>query len=310
MEKRADTVPIVGPAFGNDVDDAARGMAELGFVAGRQHLKFGDRLLVELRRRAARQRVFVRHPVNQVIGVAAAISEHRRGLIAVRIGLPVERDAGHELEQVEVVAPIDRQLDDLARRNRAARARCVRFEQRRFASYRHRVADRPCFERDIEGDSAVERHLQFLELASGETSLRNQDFVIARRQSRQPIEPLAAGRHIAFRGERRAAYLNLRARDRRALRVFDYAFNRGRGLGHDRERRSAERQAEKTHSSSQVFHCLCLQSKVRNTARSPVNGNLREPVIGVVRLSRLCVSHFYNNGGNQVKENLQYILQI
>src|SRR5262249_29840249 len=60
VEERGDAVPVVRPALGDDVDDAAGGVAELSLGAGRQPLKLGDRLLVELRRRAARHRVLVR----------------------------------------------------------------------------------------------------------------------------------------------------------------------------------------------------------------------------------------------------------
>ena len=107
----------VAAALGNDVHDRSRCLAELGFVAVGQHLEFGDAFLSELLGRSAVHGVLVRYPVNQEIVVAAPFAQHRVGAVTVRVDLAVDGDAGHELQQVEIVSSVDGQLGDLARRD-------------------------------------------------------------------------------------------------------------------------------------------------------------------------------------------------
>src|SRR5262249_57354831 len=98
----------------------------------------------------------------------------------------------------------------------------------------------------VDVGGALARHFILLAGGGGGGGVGTRVFISPRGQSRQPIKPLAVGRRIAIRGERRAADFNLRAGDRRALRVLDHAFDRGRGLGRERGSQSAERQAEKS----------------------------------------------------------------
>src|SRR5947208_4303319 len=49
MVCRGEAVEVVAARFRDDIDDAARGMAEFGFVTGGDDLKFRDGVLVELR---------------------------------------------------------------------------------------------------------------------------------------------------------------------------------------------------------------------------------------------------------------------
>jgi hypothetical protein len=52
-------VRSIATGFGDDVDDTARGVAELGFVTGSNDLKLSDGVLIELRGRAAREFVSI-----------------------------------------------------------------------------------------------------------------------------------------------------------------------------------------------------------------------------------------------------------
>ena len=59
-------------------------------------------------------------PVNQEVVVPAPFAQHRVGAVTVRVDLAVDGDARHQLQQVEIVASVDGQLGDLARRDGAA----------------------------------------------------------------------------------------------------------------------------------------------------------------------------------------------
>ena len=127
MKERADTVKTIPTALGDDIDYRPRCLSELGFVAGRQHLKLGNRFLIKLRGRPAVNGVFVRVSINEKIVIAAPLAQHRRRGIAGGVGLPVDSDSGHELQQVKVVTPVDWQVLDLLRSDGQTRGRCVRL---------------------------------------------------------------------------------------------------------------------------------------------------------------------------------------
>src|SRR5262252_4520176 len=109
---------LVIAAPGYDVDDGARSLSELSLIAGRQHLELRNRLLIELRRRAAIHRVLVWLAVDHEIVISGPLAEHRCGVVATDVGLAVDDRSGHELHQVEIVAPVDRHILNLARSNR------------------------------------------------------------------------------------------------------------------------------------------------------------------------------------------------
>ena len=112
MKQRADAVKFVPAAFGDDIDYRSRRLSKLGLIAGRQNLKLGDCLLVKLCGRPAADGVFVRLSIDEEIVIAASLAKHRVGVVAS--GLPVDGDSRHELQEVEVVSPIDGQVLDLA----------------------------------------------------------------------------------------------------------------------------------------------------------------------------------------------------
>ena len=188
-------------ALGDDVDDGARGLPELRLVAARQHLELGNRFLIELLRRSAVDGVLVRLPVNQKIVVAAPLAQHRIGSVAIRIGLPVDGHAGHELQQVEVVPAVDRQLGDLARRDGRAR-RGGRWIERRRA-HGDGLLHAADLQRHVEGDDAVERHVE-RGRARRQARGRDGDRVGPGRQRRQAVDASRVGRGAALGGQRRA----------------------------------------------------------------------------------------------------------
>src|SRR5436190_2407554 len=107
MKQRPGAMIVVAAAPGDDVDDCSRCLSELSLITGRQHLKLGNRLLIELRSRPAINGIFVWLSVNQEIVVAATFAQHRISVITAGVGLAVDGYAGHELQQAEVVSPVD-----------------------------------------------------------------------------------------------------------------------------------------------------------------------------------------------------------
>ena len=107
-------VSIVGAGLGDDVDDATRCMAELGLVSGSDDLELRDRVLIELRRRAAAQFVLIGKTINQEPGVVGALTQDRRGVVAIEIGLAVDGHAGDQLHQVQIIPPVDGHVHNLA----------------------------------------------------------------------------------------------------------------------------------------------------------------------------------------------------
>src|ERR687895_798048 len=107
MKERRDSVDLIAPAARDDIDDCARGLTKLSFVSCGQHLKLCNRLLVELRRSTAGKGVLVRLTVDEKTIVAGSFAENGRGIVAADVRLAIHHDAGNELQQVEVVAPVD-----------------------------------------------------------------------------------------------------------------------------------------------------------------------------------------------------------
>ena len=135
-------------------------MAELSFIAGRQHLELGNRLLIELCGCSTVDRVFVRLSVNQKIVIAAPLAQHRVSVIAVGVELPVDGYSGHELQQVEVIPPVDGKLRDLARRDSRAGGRRIRFQQGLLiCAHVDHFSNISNFHLHIESQDPIERHL-------------------------------------------------------------------------------------------------------------------------------------------------------
>src|SRR6267154_702167 len=81
VEERDAPVPVVGAAFADYVDDAARTVTEFGFVAAGEDLEFENGLLVELGSGAAVDFVAIGHAIDEKDGVPPALTEDWRRAI-------------------------------------------------------------------------------------------------------------------------------------------------------------------------------------------------------------------------------------
>src|SRR5262245_38842492 len=102
----------ISTALGDHIDHRSRGLSEFSLKPCRQHLKLCNRLLIKLRRGAASDGIFVRLSVNKIIVIAAPLAQHRVRVIAAGISLPVDGYSRDKLYQIEVVSPVDGQLQD------------------------------------------------------------------------------------------------------------------------------------------------------------------------------------------------------
>src|SRR5882762_1426792 len=104
---------IVAAGLGDDVDDASGSMAELSLIACGDDLEFGDGVLIELRGCAAIEFVLVRQAINEEPRVVGALTEDGCGVVAVQVGLPVDRNSRNELHKIQVVSSVQRHVNDL-----------------------------------------------------------------------------------------------------------------------------------------------------------------------------------------------------
>src|SRR5882724_1347485 len=121
-------MPFVGTTAGDDVDDTARSVTELGFVTCGYDLKFENGVLIELAGGSAIEIVTVGEAVDEKEGVATAFAEDWGRVVAAGIVLAIEGDAGNELEKVEIVAAVDGHFFDLSGRDGASRRGRGRFQ--------------------------------------------------------------------------------------------------------------------------------------------------------------------------------------
>src|SRR5687768_4131157 len=127
VKQRSDTMKFIPAAPGDDINYCSRRLSELGLITGRQNLKLRNCLLVELCGRPAVDGVLVRLSIDEKIVIAAALAQHRVGVVSR--GLPVDGDSRHELQEVQVVTPVDGQVLDLLRSDGRARGRRIRLQQ-------------------------------------------------------------------------------------------------------------------------------------------------------------------------------------
>src|SRR5687768_17852665 len=115
VKQRSDTMKFIPAAPGDDINYCSRRLSELGLITGRQNLKLRNCLLVELCGRPAVDGVLVRLSIDEKIVIAAALAQHRVGVVAS--GLPVDSDSRYELHQIKVVTTVDRHVQNLPRRD-------------------------------------------------------------------------------------------------------------------------------------------------------------------------------------------------
>ena len=91
-------MPVIRTSAGHNINDTARRVAEFRLVSARHHLKFQNRVLIELRRRSPVEIIAVRQPVDEIQSVPTTFSQNRRRVITRWIALPIQRDAWNELQ--------------------------------------------------------------------------------------------------------------------------------------------------------------------------------------------------------------------
>ncbi len=123
MKQRSDTMITVAATSGDDVDYRARRLSKFSFITGRQHLKLGDCLLIKLGGSSTINRVLVWLAIDHEVIVSRSLAKHRRGIVGALVRLPIDNDARHQFQQVEVITPIDWHVLYLSWRNRSARRR-------------------------------------------------------------------------------------------------------------------------------------------------------------------------------------------
>ena len=119
---------VVAARFGNDVDHASRGMAELRFVSGGDDLEFRNGVLVELRGGATIELILVGEPINEKTSVISALAKDRRRVVTVGVSLPIDGNAWDKLQQVQIISAVDGHVNDIARHDRSALRRTLRLQ--------------------------------------------------------------------------------------------------------------------------------------------------------------------------------------
>src|ERR1700722_1745654 len=230
MVHRGEPVQVIAARLGDDIDDAARRMAEFGFVACGDDLKFGDGVLVELRCGTAVELVFVGQTVNEEARVVRTFAQDGSRVVAVGIRLPINCDAGNKLKKVEIIAAVDGHIADVLRENRRARGGRIGLQQRQFAGDVHDFLDSTDFELEVEGKSAIDGDVQIFDHVCGESGVRHGERVDA---CWKILKLIGAGRfrhRRAARADRVTGEAQLRSADSEALLVVDHTLDRRSSL--------------------------------------------------------------------------------
>jgi hypothetical protein len=238
MVDGGEAMEVVAAGLGDDVDDAARRMPELGLVARSNDLKLGDRVLIELRRRPSGQFVFIGKTIDEEARVISTLAQDRSSVVTVEVSLAINSDAGNELKEVEIVAAVDGHIADVLRENRRARGGRIRLKQRQFGGDVHDFLDATDFELEVERKSAIDGDVQISERVCGESGVRHGERVHARRKILKLIGTGRVRDRRAARANRVTGEPELRSADSQALLVGDRALDRRSGL---RVRRGQEK---------------------------------------------------------------------
>src|SRR5690349_7821145 len=128
MKEGSPTVPSVATGFGKHIDDATGAMAELRRITGGEHLEFENRVLVELRCRAAIDFVAIGHAIHKEHSIAAALSENRSGRVHLRVLLAIDGYPRYKLQQIQIVSSVDGHVGNLSRHDGVPRGGCGTVE--------------------------------------------------------------------------------------------------------------------------------------------------------------------------------------
>src|SRR5882762_1354748 len=130
-------------------------MPKLCFVTRGQHLELQDRILIERRCGAAIDSIAVWHAINEEHRVPTSLAENGCCSVCAGINLSLECDTRHQLQQVKIVAPVDRHLFNLLWQNRSSRGRARGIDHRQVGGDDDRGFYGTYFKRDIEGQNSI-----------------------------------------------------------------------------------------------------------------------------------------------------------
>ena len=233
--------PSVRARLRDDVDDAARGPAELGVVAVAQDLELLHRLLTDGRLHAARDRVGLAAVDGHEVAAAVVAAEGEARLRRLRdaevggVGDVVGvGDAGREQGVVEVVAAADGEVRDLSHVDDRGLLRAVCLDD---LGPGHDVDALAEVDPDLHGDVGLlaDRQLD-AGRRGGEGLGLDRQLVGARQEVEEGVGALPVGRDGAGRALGRVGQADAGAGDGRAGRVSDLPAQLGRRARRLRER--------------------------------------------------------------------------
>jgi len=239
-------MPVVRAAARDNVDNAAGCVSEFRLVAASDNLKFKNRILVELRRRAAIEVVAVWQAVDQEEGIAAALAKNRGSVVAGRVGLTIQRHSWNELQKIQIVAAVDGHVFDLLRSDGAAGRGSRRFKEWCCGIDFHGLIQRPHLHGDVEIHSPIQRDFEVFEDFRLKAVLGGPNFINAGRQTRDAVTAVALGGGGAIHGQCSACRADLDAGNGKALLVLHGTLDRGSGLRRDSEPGKKHKESQAT----------------------------------------------------------------
>ena len=199
FERRA--VVIIGAGFGSDVD-LGRAAAKLGRVNAGLHLELLDRIHGRADDPRIPVRVRVLHAVERIaIELEALSGDRERGLSAQSpqavgaSGASFGGDVGAQGDELEIVSPVERQLDDALVFDHRSQRGCFGGEQRRSPGHLHRLADFTNLEIEIDARYGADFELHALSCRDLEPGSLGADIIEAGNQEWRRVGAGLVGNH-------------------------------------------------------------------------------------------------------------------
>jgi hypothetical protein len=186
-------VEPVGPALGNEVDLAAGAEAELRGVVAGLNLELLDGVHVGTKDQAAAEAVVVGGAVHQKVVVIAAAAVDRQSGTAVAAGV----DPRAELGELEEVAPVERQRDDLLGVDHVPHRGALGLKKRRAAGDLDRLRNYADFEANVKPHLLVHLKADPGEGGAAKALLLDANRVRADQQERGRVAALLVGGELA-----------------------------------------------------------------------------------------------------------------
>jgi len=223
-------VEPVAAAARDDVHGAAAGPAELGAGGVAVDLELLHRLLADAHAHAAGVDIVLHAIQEEAVAAAVAAAEADAGLRRLRhavVGAVGEilrgGGGGRQQREVEIVAPVDRQLRDARQIDCRRLLGALGIYHRRFRQHLDDLLQFAHFHADRQREHFAHAHLDALEDLRREALRLDAHAVAARRQQREDKFAGLAGFGGALDGSLRVLRLELRAADHGAACVGDDA---------------------------------------------------------------------------------------